>query len=725
MRQVFLEKGAIQIKNVAEPLLDKNTVMVSVHYSCISPGTEQATISNAQESPLTQNLHTKITKVLQSFSNHGIEGTKALIREKLQGSLQALGYSCSGKIIAVGKNITRLRVGDFVACAGAGFANHASIVVVPENLVVRVSEESLLKDASITTLGAIALQGIRRAQIQLGETVCIIGLGLLGQLTVQLARQAGANIIGIDLLQERLSLAQKYGAETVINATEDLVKNTIDHATYHEGVDVTIITAASKSNAIMQQAMEITRKKGRVVLVGDVGLTLERSPFYQKEIDFLISCSYGPGRYDKSYEHDGIDYPYAYVRWTENRNMQAFVRLIEQKKIEVEPLISACFDVDEVEKAYQLLKEKNLLGALLCYKKYQIEAYDQDKKTQLPQMPYTSAISKDQKKIRIGVIGAGGFAKIKLMPIVSRLENLKIDAIVDANITTSLAISQLYKASRIFTDDQALFDENLVDAVIISSPHKYHCSQALKALQHNKAVFLEKPMVTDFEQLNTLYEYINTHQNIPFCVDYNRSFAPYIQKIKEELHKKKSPAIIFYRMNAGFIPADHWVQTEIGAGRIIGEACHIIDLFYYLTDSYVTSISVEAIKPLHNNLFTTDNFSAQLSFYDGSVCTLIYTSLGHSALGKERMEIYFDSKSIVMEDYKTLQGFGLSRSFNQTTKNPDKGHEALLKMFFSTLQASPYKPPIDHKRLKSVAHVTLIINQLASQGGGSQEFLAL
>ncbi len=726
MRQVFLENGLVRIKEVCQPILDKQMVLVAVHYSCISPGTEQATINNAQSGSLLHKIPEKIAKVLESLTHNGLEGTRALIREKMQGSLQMLGYSCSGKVIAVGSKVNRFRPGDFVACAGAGFANHASMVCVPENLVAHVRDESLLKHASVSTLGAIALQGLRRASVQLGETVCVLGLGLLGQLTVQLAKLSGATVIGIDLLEDRLTLAKQHGADFVINAKTSSVIEQLATHTNHYGVDVTIVTAASKTNDIMQQAMEITRKKGKVVVVGDVGLGLERSPLYQKEIDLLISCSYGPGRYDSSYEQQGIDYPYAYVRWTENRNMQAFVTLLEQKKIIVDTLIPDCFDVDNVESAYAAIKEQQALAALISYQEH-IE------KPKIGAVQHNDAHQNDEETpprfipamhggtIRVGVIGAGGFAKVKLMPIVSRIDNVKINAIVDANVATSLTISKLYQASRALTEDDALFNENLVDAVIISSPHKYHCDQALTALKHGKAVFLEKPMVTDFEQLDRLYAFLQQHPMIPFCVDYNRSFAPCIKKIKTVITQRTSPLMIFYRMNAGFISRDHWIQTEIGAGRIIGEACHIIDLFYFLTDSYATAVSVESLKPSHDDLFPTDNFSVQLSFADGSVCTLLYTALGHAGLGKERMELFFDSKSIVMDDYKTLQGFGLASSFNESKHVSDKGHESLITTFFNNLKDSSFTPPISYDHLYRVAKLTLIIDQLACQGGGIKE----
>lgn len=723
MRQVFIEKQKISVKDVCQPLLEDNLVLVSVHYSFISSGTESATISSASKNLYLTNITQKISKVLESVAINGIEGTKALVKGKLSGTIQPLGYSCSGQVIAVGKKIKHLRFGDFVACAGAGFANHADIICVPENLVVQISDEKYLEHASIATIGAIALQGIRRTEPQLGEIICVIGLGLLGQITVQLAKLSGCVVIGIDLLPERLELATQLGADAVFNATSENVLKDVAFYTNHHGVDATLITAASSSNAIVQQAMELTRKKGKVVLVGDVGLGLERSPFYQKEIDFLISCSYGPGRYDTEYEKEGNDYPYAYVRWTENRNMQAFVNLIETKKINIAPLVSETLSIEQAAAAYETLQNKKKLGIVLSY-------FPKDDAPMLSQSQSTTKKTDAELKyiparidaVRVGMIGAGGFAKMKLMPIIARIKNTSFTAIVDADIANSTNVSRLYGTARAFTSDQELLQNDLADVVVIASPHKYHCDQIINALNHNKAVFAEKPMVTSFEQLETLMRVLKK-SSIPFCVDYNRSFSPFIQSIKSETTKRSSPLVAHYRMNAGFIPQDNWVQTEIGAGRIIGEACHIFDLFCVLTDAKPVSVSVESMRPSGNNLCSTDNFSASISFSDGSLCTLLYTALGHAGAGKEHMELYYDSKTIVMDDYKTLEGFGLPTSFNKKSTNQDKGHETLLKEFFATLHTSSTKQVISLERLYTVAHLTLTIDQLARSGGGEQQFV--
>jgi len=731
MRQVFLDRGNITVKEVAEPLLDDHLVLVGVHYSLISSGTELATINQAKTG-IFNNVPHKIKKILESIKINGIQATTTLVKEKLKGETQSLGYSCSGQVIAVGKKVKNIRAGDLVACAGAGYANHADLVCVPEPLVVPVHHEQFLRAASLTTLGAIALQGIRQAEVTIGEYVCVVGLGLLGQLTVQLAKMSGAFVIGIDVLPERVALARQLGADAAFQVNEQDVVSEIAFLTKHYGVDTTIITAASTSNEIIQQAMHITRKKGRVVIVGDVGLTLSRDPFYQKEIDLRISCSYGPGRYDPNYEEFGSDYPYAYVRWTENRNMQAFVSLIEREQININSLISKEVTLETVEQVYEQIKAKEVVGIVLNYQKEQPtnpcaqtipttqdeHVCNTTESTPVNQLRFIPA-KKDS--VRVGFIGVGGFAKIKLLPIVSKIKNISIDAVVDADMSNSISVSRTYGAAKSYSNDNELFQHDIVDAVVIASPHKFHCDQALMALKNGKAVFLEKPMVTTFDQLERLRAFFDIHPHAPLCVDYNRSFAPFIQKIKRAITGRHAPMMIHYRMNAGYIPKEHWIQTSVGAGRIIGEACHIIELFCFLVGAKPITVSVEAIHASRDDIFPTDNLSVQIRFSEGSICSLLYTALGHKSLSKERMEVYFDGKTIVMDDYMKLEGYGMPSSFAETTPFPDKGHAVLLNKFFTSLRKEHNARPISWDHLNMVAELTLIIDQLACQGGGIHE----
>ena len=721
------------------PLIGKNNVLVKVHYSFISTGTEGATVKESKKNIFLKSLSNttdKINKVMSAVKENGIPGTIALVRGSLQKSM-AIGYSCSGKVVQIGENITDLKVGDYVACAGANMATHSEYVSIPKNLVVKLGKKSSLKESSLIAMGAIALQGIRRAKLSIGENVCIIGLGLIGQITAQLAKKAGCNVFGVDIDNQKLFLAEKLGCDHVYNSYQTNIKQDIQFHTQHHGIDATIITAGAKSGKIIDDAMKITRRKGKVVLVGDVKIDFCRSPFYEKEIDFLISCSYGPGRYDRAYEHGGIDYPYSYVRWTENRNMKLFANMIEKKEINILPLISHEFDFIQAPHAYKTLlaQGKNTLGILLKYETEQklqkILPSKTEKNKALPstfehhtepspsKTDLSSLSELFAKEINIAFVGAGGFAKTKLLPILSKIKKAKsktkihFSSIIDTDTTNAKNVAILYDSPQFDNDyKKILFDKN-IDTVFIATPHVLHAEQAISALAHNKNVFIEKPAAVNFDQYVALKRALNKNKNTLYCVDFNRSFAPFNIKIKKVIENRTTPVIIHYRMNAGFIDKKHWIQSAQNGGRIIGEACHIFELFSFLTGSKPQKISTSAIDTNRNDILQNDNFSAQISFEDGSICTLLYTSIGNNLLPKERMEVFFDGKSIVMDDYKTLTGYGLPKSFNEKKKYSDKGHQNLITQFFDAIK-NGLPSPISRERILLATELSLEINNQAN-----------
>lgn len=714
MKQLFLEKGSITRATVPTPPLHDNNILVAVRHSFVSTGTEAATLAESKKSLIQKSLTNtkdKIDKIVGAVRENGVRGTVALVKGTLNKKLE-LGYSCSGKVIAVGKNVKNFSVGDFVACAGAGIANHAEYVAVPPQLATKLPHEKFLKQASLTTIGAVALQGVRRANLALGEKVCVIGLGLIGQITVQLAKLSGCTVYGVDIDDTKLFLAQKFGCDHVYNPLATSIEKTIPFQTEHHGVDTTIITAASQTGFIIQQSMEITRKKGRVVLVGDVKIDFDRNPFYQKEIDFLISCSYGPGRYDPAYEKQGNDYPYPYVRWTENRNMQLFSKLVHEKKVTVDPLISHEYPFEQADEAYAQLAQKKSLGIVLTYQEHE-DPPEGDIATDLSEQPiaYAQPYVVPQDRLTVGVIGAGGFAKTKLLPLLSQMKQAKIHTIIDANATNALNVARQYNAFHHHNDYLDIVRNKNIDAVIIATPHAFHTEQAIACLKAGKAVFVEKPAAVSCAQLTKLKSFLESNKESLYCVDFNRSFSPFMQKIKEAIANRTTPLVAQYRMNAGFIPKDHWIQSTLHGGRAIGEACHIFELFSFLTNAKPVDINVNSINPIRDDLLRNDNFSASIRFDDGSLCTLLYTSIGNNDLAKERMELFFDGKSIVMDDYKTLSGFGLPKSFDTSTKHPDKGHKALLSHFVNAARGKQLLP-LSIDRIMLATELSLKVNEL-------------
>lgn len=720
MRQVFLQRGKVQLNDIAIPLENENNIIVKVHYSFISTGTEGATLVASGKSlfgKFAQDAQNHAQKVLGALKENGVAGTIALIKDKIN-QIMPLGYSCAGQVVHAGKNVTKFRVGDYVACAGASYAHHADLVTIPQNLAVKIYDPEILKHASFTTIGSIALQGIRRANLQIGETVCILGLGLIGQITLQLAKLAGCRVIAADLVDYKVELAQQFGVDYAFNAQSYNLVEQLAFATAHRGADVTIITASSETGRIIDQAMQVTRRKGKVVLVGDVKIDFSRDQFYAKEIDFLISCSYGPGRYDFSYEAQGNDYPFDYVRWTENRNMEYFIKLLEDKKINIQPLISHEFDLNRVQEAYECLQKSEALGIVLSYSSSHHEESIDAAQEKLYEPETIKPFIRTEKKIRVGVIGAGGFAKIKLLPIVSHIKNCHIHTIIDADAATTINVARQYSSHRINNDYRKILSDDDINVVIIATPHALHLQQTIDCLAAGKAVFCEKPAVVTMQQLEHLHAFLTQHPDVVYSVDFNRPFSPFMQKVKFELKNRSNPIQLIYRMNAGYLNKSHWIQSNEHGGRIIGEACHIFELFCFLTDAQPVSVAVACTNSREEDIATHDNFAAHITMSDGSLCSLIYTSLGNTQIGKEYMEIFFDGKTIKMNDFYELTGYGLPVTFNTKASSQDKGHESLINAFFNTIKTTQTPLPIPFDRIIAASEISILVDRLARQGGG-------
>ncbi len=710
MKQVLIKQGQVVVEDIPAPQVEPGTLLVRVKFSSISAGTELSGLESASQPLWKRALKNPkaVKSTVEMAATRGLTHTRNVIQGKLAEG-NPTGYSASGIILEVGDGIENIQSGDRVACAGAQCAHHAEIIRVPRNLAVPLPKELSLPVASTVTLGAIALQGVRRAQPTLGETFAVIGLGILGQLAAQMLRANGCRVIGTDLDSSRIELAKSLGMDFPLPAEENNNREHTLRLTDGEGVDGVIITAASPSDEVISNAFKMCRKKGRVVLVGDVGLNLKREDIFPKELDFFISTSYGPGRYDPQYEEKGLDYPIGYVRWTENRNMAEYLNLISEEKIEVEPLIHSSFEISQAATAYETLKkdkEKPLIVLL---------SYPESKEDAKPNrvIPNPSALASESDKINIALAGAGGFIKGMHIPNLQTLSRrYQIHAVASRTGSNASNTAKQVGAQYCTTDYQEILNDPKVDAVLIGTRHNQHASMVIEALQAGKHVLVEKPLALTRNELETIRNFYEINQQAPVLLTgFNRRFSPFAQRAKELIENRTNPMIINYRMNAGYIPLGHWVHTEEGGGRNLGEACHIYDLFTFFTNSKVVSVQSRSLAPKTDHYSSRDNFAATLGFEDGSVATLTYTALGSNEFPKEQMEIFSDGKVLMLDDYKQLRIHG-SNAKGVTSKLTDKGHKRELEAFAEALEKGGEWPILLWQQLQATEIALGVEDQL-------------
>ncbi len=713
MHQVLFKKGKVIVEEVPAPINGANSVLVETLYSLISSGTEMSSL-NFSKQPLPLKVlkyPTKLAKGLRLLKEHGIVETYKIVTGMLEAGVTP-GYSSCGKVIKVGANIKDLKEGDLVACAGANLASHAEIVSVPRNLVVKIPEGVNLEEAASATLGSIALQGVRQADLRVGESAVVIGLGLVGQITTQILLASGIKVIGVEISQSRIKKAQENGLEFSFSPTNKNLINEINRLTNWQGADATIITASGpENNIIINQAMALTRKKGKVVVVGDIGLKIERLPWYEKEIDLKISSSYGPGRGDEEYEKKGIDYPYAYVRWTENRNMQAYLELLQGKKINFLSLIEGKYQLEQADLAYKLLNsQKKPLAVLLTY-----SLLNSEQKTftslEIPQ-PQPQAL---EGKIEVGVIGVGNFCQVVHLPNLAKLKNdYHIRGICTHEQVKAKYFAQKYRANIATTDYQVLLNDPKINLIIITTRHNLHAPMVIDALKAGKNVLVEKPLCLTEEELKEITELVQNPTigySPTLTVGFNRRFSPFIKTIKSEISERHSPLVINYRMNALYLPPSHWTNTSEGGGKILGEACHLFNLFCYLTNSSASDIQAWGINPLDTFYLATDNFVASLKFKDGSLANLTFTTEGTEKMPKELMEVYSEGSAFVLNDYKELIGYGTK--VKMKTFNPQKGHLEELKELAQALHQRKWLIP--WKEIEETTRISLEVNRQVRQ----------
>jgi predicted dehydrogenase/threonine dehydrogenase-like Zn-dependent dehydrogenase len=676
MKAVVILGGEVRVLEVPAPQAGPRSVLVRVEHSCISTGTELAGVKSAAEPLYRRALRQpeKVKRALQMMREHGLR--YMLDRARGTASAVPLGYSAAGTVLEVGAEVEWFAPGDRVACAGADIASHAELIDVPVNLAVKIPPAVSSDSAATVALGAIALQGVRRTAPSLGETVLVVGLGLIGQITVQLLRANGCRVIGTDPDLARVATARNGGmAHAVQTSTEGFAPAVRSHTGGH-GADAVIVTAATAAHDLINHSMAACRRKGRVVLVGDVGLNLQRDALYSRELDFLVSTSYGPGRYDADYEEAGIDYPLPYVRWTENRNMAAYLELLAEGRVTLEPLSRQSWPVAEAASAYAALGGEGAkpLVALLEYPPGALPPTER-RVALIPPAPSSGMIG-------VGVIGAGNFAQAVHLPNLKRSgSRLALRAVAGRSGVTVRTTAEHYGASYATTDTDALLGDPEIKAVLIATRHHLHAPLTLAALAAGKHVFVEKPLAIDADQLAEIEGFYAERAEAPLLMTgFNRRFAPAIVRAKALLASRRSPLVVNYRMNAGALPREHWVHGEEGGGRNIGEACHIYDLFNFLTGSRFVAVQAEAIASASPQWLRNENFVATVRYADGSICTLTYTALGAPEYPKERMEIFADGAVLSLDDYRALAVSG-RREDGWVSERADKGHAAELKAF--------------------------------------------
>jgi predicted dehydrogenase/threonine dehydrogenase-like Zn-dependent dehydrogenase len=710
MKQVFITAKHPKTLDVTIPTPGDNELMVAVYTSVISTGTETMDMKKSETS-VSEKLHEKkklFDKVAWSIKENGIKSTIEAIKNRLSPAEQSLifqpvGYSNAGIVVAKGRLVNSFNKGDRVACAGSGIAAHAEFSAIPVNLAVKIPDEVSFESAGFTTIGAIAMQGLRRANLTFGETVVITGLGLLGLIAVQIAKAWGLIVIGLDLNPKRLIIGKELGADYCFNANDQNLVKAVKEITYGHGADAVIIYAATKSSEPANQAFSVCRRKGRIVVVGAIGMDLQREDMYSKELDFVMSTSYGPGRYDSSYEQKGIDYPIGYVRWTENRNMMEFVRLLANGKVKVDPLISNCFDIEQAKEAYQSLIE-NPGENISCIFKYS----HKEKNISASHLEMYPRIV-TSGKIHVGIIGAGSFIqKNHLANILNMPEVYELISIAEKTPASTKAAGEKYKTKYVTTDYKELLSDPDIDLVIIGTRHNLHAIQVIDSIKSGKNVLVEKPLAMNHDEMSMIEKTINENPNVIVSVGFNRRYSPMTQKAKGMILKNGTPTVINYRVNAGYIPPDIWVQDlEEGGGRIVGEVCHFIDLIAYLAASKVNSINAVHIPIDGNSIKSEDNLVITMTFRNGSIGVLTYTSIGGKDMGKESIELFTNGSSIVINDFIEFQTFNCVDK-GIILKEPDKGHKALIRELSKKLKSEsslilPFETDIE------ITNLTLLV----------------
>ncbi|MDD3546565.1 MAG: bi-domain-containing oxidoreductase [Kiritimatiellae bacterium] len=716
MKQILqsFKTGELWLAEVPAPLCRANGIVMRNRVSFVSAGTERMLVDFAKKSLVGKAIQMpdQVKKVIRKMKTEGVLETLEKVQTKLDQPIP-LGYSSAGIVCEVDTRVEGIVAGDRVACGGAGFANHAEYNFVPKNLVVKLPDGVSFEDASCATVGSIAMQGIRQCDLRLGETVAIIGLGLLGMLALQMAKAAGCRVIGFDPNPERCKLALELGADAAVS--EGLEDAAMAFSQGH-GLDAVLITAATHSNEPVTVAAEICRMKGRVVATGLVGMNLPRDQYYKKELDFKLSLSYGPGRYDPVYEEGGIDYPFGYVRWTEQRNMQAFVDLVAMGKIHPGKLITHRFTFDSALDAYDLLLGKAhepYLGVVLEYadadgaEKVIERRVNFANKTVAPEARADHAAG-------LSFIGCGNFAKAVLLPALKKHDNVKLRGLCTASGMSCGETAKKERFAFATTDQGEILKDAATNLVFVTTRHNLHAQQVCDCLNAGKNVFVEKPLALNCSQLDEVIA-AAASSTANLTVGFNRRFSPHAKLIKDYFAKRAYPLMLRYHVNAGIIPKDVWIQDPgIGGGRMIGEGCHFIDFMSFVVGQPVVAVQAKCLQLDNAAIVAEDNVDVHLQFADGSLGVLSYVALGDTSLPKERCEIHGGESTAVMDNFTRTVCSGKLGSRKLKGKQ-QKGFRDELAAALDMARTG--KPSIPLEQIVNVTRTTFAVLEALKSGG--------
>ncbi|MFW6066647.1 MAG: bi-domain-containing oxidoreductase [Planctomycetota bacterium] len=678
MKQILqsYKDGEVQLAEVPPPVVPPGGVLVRTRASAISPGTELQMIRMGEKSLLgkAKARPDLVRRVLQKVRTEGLLSTWRQVKARIEAPVP-MGYSCSGEVIEVGSGVTDLTAGQRVACAGVGYASHGEINAVPRNLVFPIPAEVGFEEAAFVALGSIAMQGVRQAQVAIGEVVAVIGLGLLGQLTAQLLAAQGAKVVATDLDEWKRDQARAYGAAGV--APEDFVK-TVRSVTSGHGADAVIVTASSESNEIMMTSAEAARCRGRVVVVGFVGMDFAQKPFYEKELDIRFSMSYGPGRYDVEYEERSRDYPYSLVRWTEGRNMQAVLEMMRSGALKLTPLITHRFEIDGALDAYAMLKRggERYLGVAICYRPASRKPTD-EKRIRTRQ-------TRASGDVRLGVMGAGAYAGSTLLPTVRACRGVSLVGVATRTGKSAAHAAEKFGFAYATCDWRELLRDDCINAVVVATRHDLHALQVIEAIQAGKHVLVEKPLALSEQELDEIESVAAEHPETLLLVGHNRRFSPAADRLREVFAERRSPMTVAFRVNAGPMPPDHWHRSEQGGGRWLAEGSHFVDFAVAMTGLPPQRVSAFRTTP-GGDAETGETWMVTLTFADGSLAEVHYCDLGDRRLPKERCEVMADGHSAVVDDFSKVVLYSGGRKRVIRTGH-DKGHRAEVSAFAKAVQ---------------------------------------